>query len=76
MTCDTGCRALDIHGRVADDVFAAGDVDHLVLNPIYEYRLIALEHWANAVEQAEVAAHNMVSAQADGWAHLSIPLFW
>jgi hypothetical protein len=45
-------------------------------NPIYEYRLISLEHWANAVEQAEVAAHNMVSSQADRWPHLSIPLFW
>ncbi|SFG57835.1 Cytochrome P450 [Streptomyces mirabilis] len=75
ITCDTGCRALDIHGRVADDVFAAGDVARCP-NPIYEYRLIALEHWANAVEQAEVAAHNMVSAQADRWPHLSIPLFW
>ncbi len=75
VTCDTGCRALDINGRVTDDVFAAGDVA-LCPNPLYEYRLISLEHWANAVEQAEVAAHNMVSAQADHRPHLSIPLFW
>lgn len=75
ITCDTGCRALDINGRVTDNVFAAGDVARCP-NPVYEYRLISLEHWANAVEQAEVAAHNMVSAQADCRPHLSIPLFW
>ncbi|MEU5088982.1 FAD/NAD(P)-binding oxidoreductase [Streptomyces sp. NPDC021356] len=75
IACDTGCRALDLNGLVTDDVFAAGDVARCP-NPIYEYRLISLEHWANAVEQAEVAAHNMVSGQADRWPHLSIPLFW
>ncbi|PBC63867.1 FAD-dependent oxidoreductase [Streptomyces sp. Tue6028] len=75
IACDTGCRALDINGLITDDVFVAGDVARCP-NPIYEYRLISLEHWANAVEQAEVAAHNMVSAQADRWPHLSIPLFW
>ncbi|MEU6660441.1 FAD/NAD(P)-binding oxidoreductase [Streptomyces sp. NPDC046821] len=75
IACDTGCRALDINGLITDNVFVAGDVARCP-NPIYEYRLISLEHWANAVEQAEVAAHNMVSAQADRWPHLSIPLFW
>ncbi|MFJ9773899.1 NAD(P)/FAD-dependent oxidoreductase [Kitasatospora sp. NPDC101157] len=75
IACDTGCRALDLNGLVTDDVFAAGDVARCP-NPIYEYRLISLEHWANAVEQAEVAAHNMVSGQADRWPHLSIPRFW
>ncbi|MFG2290748.1 NAD(P)/FAD-dependent oxidoreductase [Streptomyces sp. NPDC048595] len=75
IACDTGCRALDLNGLITDDVFAAGDVARCP-NPIYEYRLISLEHWANAVEQAEVAAHNMVSGQADRWPHLSIPLFW
>ncbi|MFF3787792.1 NAD(P)/FAD-dependent oxidoreductase [Streptomyces sp. NPDC001933] len=75
IACDTGCRALDLNGLVTDDVFVAGDVARCP-NPIYEYRLISLEHWANAVEQAQVAAHNMVSAQADRWPHLSIPRFW
>ncbi|MGW3231142.1 NAD(P)/FAD-dependent oxidoreductase [Kitasatospora sp. NPDC001095] len=75
IACDTGCRALDLNGLVTDDVFAAGDVARCP-NPVYEYRLISLEHWANAVEQAEVAAHNMVSGQADRWPHLSIPRFW
>jgi cytochrome P450/NADPH-dependent 2,4-dienoyl-CoA reductase/sulfur reductase-like enzyme len=75
VTCDTGCRALDVNGRVTDDVFAAGDVARCP-NPLYEHRLISMEHWANAVEQAEVAAHNMVSAQEDRRPHQSIPLFW
>lgn len=75
ITCDTGCRALDSNGRATDDVFAAGDVARCP-HPLYEYRLLSLEHWANAVEQAEVAAHNMVSAQADRRPYLSIPLFW
>ncbi|NUP43281.1 MAG: NAD(P)/FAD-dependent oxidoreductase [Streptomyces sp.] len=75
IACDTGCRALTLDGLVTDDVFVAGDVARCP-NPVYEYRLISLEHWANAVEQAEVAAHNMVNGQADRWPHLSIPLFW
>ncbi|MFK0252883.1 NAD(P)/FAD-dependent oxidoreductase [Streptomyces sp. NPDC090445] len=75
IACDAGCRALDINGLVTDDVFAAGDVARCP-NPVYEYRLISLEHWANAVEQAEVAAHNMVSGQAERWPHLSLPVFW
>ncbi|MFE5400625.1 NAD(P)/FAD-dependent oxidoreductase [Streptomyces sp. NPDC056580] len=75
IACDTGCRALTLDGLITDDVFAAGDVARCP-NPVYEYRLISLEHWANAVEQAEVAAHNMVSGQADRWPHLTLPLFW
>ncbi|MFF0108076.1 NAD(P)/FAD-dependent oxidoreductase [Streptomyces hirsutus] len=75
IACDTGCRALDLNGLITDDVFVAGDVARCP-NPIYECRLISLEHWANAVEQAQVAAHNMVSGQVDRWPHLSIPLFW
>lgn len=75
ITCDTGCRALDLKGHVTDDVFAAGDVACWP-HPVYDYRLVALEHWANAVEQAEVAAHNMVSDPADHRPHLSIPRFW
>ncbi|MGW5324798.1 NAD(P)/FAD-dependent oxidoreductase [Streptomyces sp. NPDC004014] len=75
IACDTGCRALTLDGLITDDVFAAGDVARCP-NPVYEYRLISLEHWANAVEQAEIAAHNMVSGQADRWPHLTLPLFW
>jgi NADPH-dependent 2,4-dienoyl-CoA reductase/sulfur reductase-like enzyme len=75
VACDAGCRAFDVNGLVTDDIFVAGDVARTP-HPIYEYRFLALEHWENAVEQAEVAAHNMVSAPADRWPHLSIPAFW
>ncbi|GAB4048691.1 NAD(P)/FAD-dependent oxidoreductase [Catellatospora paridis] len=75
VACDSGCRAFDLNGLVTDDIFVAGDVARCP-HPIYEYRFISLEHWANAVEQAEIAAHNMVNLQADRWPHLAIPTFW
>ena len=46
---------------VTDDVFVAGDVARFP-HPLYDYQFLALEHWGNAVAQAEIAAHNMVSA--------------
>jgi NADPH-dependent 2,4-dienoyl-CoA reductase/sulfur reductase-like enzyme len=75
VACDAGCRAFDINGLVTDDVFAAGDVARFP-HPVYEYQFMALEHWGNAVAQAEIAAHNMVSDQARRWPHLSLPVFW
>jgi NADPH-dependent 2,4-dienoyl-CoA reductase/sulfur reductase-like enzyme/ferredoxin len=73
--CDAGCRAFDVNGLVSDDVFAAGDVARLP-HPVYEYQFLALEHWGNAVTQAEIAAHNMVSGETDRWPHLTLPVFW
>jgi NADPH-dependent 2,4-dienoyl-CoA reductase/sulfur reductase-like enzyme/ferredoxin len=73
--CDAGCRAFDVNGLVTDDVFVAGDVARSP-HPLYDYQFLALEHWGNAVAQAEVAAHNMVSAQTDRWPHLASPVFW
>ena len=75
VVCDTGCRAIDVNGFVRDDIFVAGDVARFP-HPLYDYRLLALEHWGNAVAQAEVAAHNMICAPADRWAHLALPTFW
>ncbi len=73
--CDAGCRAFDVNGLVTDDVFVAGDVARFP-HPAYDYQMLALEHWGNAVNQAEIAAHNMVSAETDRWPHLSLPVFW
>jgi hypothetical protein len=73
--CDSGCRAFDVNGLVTDNVFVAGDVARAP-QPMFGYQLVSLEHWGNAVAQAEIAAHNMISAQADRWAHLSVPAFW
>ncbi|MGI8332149.1 FAD-dependent oxidoreductase [Actinomadura scrupuli] len=75
VTCDAGCRAFDVNGVVTDDIFVAGDVARFP-HPVYDYQLMALEHWGNAFDQAEVAAHNMISAGPDRWAHIVLPVFW
>jgi len=75
LACDAGCRAVDVNGVTTDDVFVAGDVARFP-HPLYDYQFLALEHWGNAVTQAEVAAHNMVSGPADRWPHLVTPVFW
>jgi NADPH-dependent 2,4-dienoyl-CoA reductase/sulfur reductase-like enzyme/ferredoxin len=75
VACDAGCRALDVNGLVTDDVFVAGDVARFP-HPVYDYQLVALEHWGNAVAQAEIAAHNMIAPQTDRWPHLALPEFW
>jgi NADPH-dependent 2,4-dienoyl-CoA reductase/sulfur reductase-like enzyme len=75
VSCDAGCRAVDVNGVVTDDVFVAGDVARFPL-PAYDYQFLALEHWGNAVAQAGVAAHNMISAQGERWPHLALPEFW
>ncbi|WP_433207806.1 FAD-dependent oxidoreductase [Dactylosporangium sp. CS-047395] len=75
VACDAGCRAFDVNGVVTDDIFVAGDVARSP-NAMFGYQFLALEHWANAVAQAEVAAHNMVSDEADRWPHLHMPQFW
>src|SRR5258708_5441806 len=73
--CDAGCRVFDINAIVTDDVFVAGDVARFP-HPLYDYQFLALEHWGNAVEQATVAAHNMVCAPADRRPHVAVPAFW
>ncbi|MFE4537895.1 NAD(P)/FAD-dependent oxidoreductase [Streptomyces scopuliridis] len=75
VACDAGCRAFNMYGIVTDDVFVAGDVARFP-HPLFEYQLMALEHWGNAVAQAEVAAHNMVSTGPHRRPHLAVPSFW
>ena len=75
VACDAGCRAFDVNGLVTDDVFVAGDVARAP-HPLFAYEFLALEHWGNAVGQAEVAAHNMVHAETARWPHLAVPEFW
>ena len=62
-------------GIVTDDIFVAGDVARSP-HPLFGYQFLALEHWGNAVAQAEIAAHNMISAGTDRRPHLSVPAFW
>ncbi|HEY6794202.1 MAG TPA: FAD-dependent oxidoreductase [Kineosporiaceae bacterium] len=75
VACDAGCRAIDANGLVTDNVFVAGDVARAP-QPLFGYQFLALEHWGNAVAQAEVAAHNMLSDEAHRWPHLDVPIFW
>ena len=75
VACDTGCRAFDANGLVTDDVFVAGDIARAP-QPMYGYQYLAVEHWGNAISQAEVAAHNMVSRETERWPHLAMPKFW
>jgi 3-phenylpropionate/trans-cinnamate dioxygenase ferredoxin reductase component len=75
IATDAGCRAIDVDGLVVDDVFAAGDVTRFP-HPLYDYQFLALEHWENAVTQARVAAHNMVSPTMERLPHISVPTFW
>ncbi|MBO3750075.1 FAD-dependent oxidoreductase [Streptosporangiaceae bacterium NEAU-GS5] len=75
VACDAGCRAVDVNGLVTDDVFVAGDIARFP-HPAFGYQFMSLEHWGNALNQAEIAAHNMVSDQARRWPHLSMPVFW
>jgi NADPH-dependent 2,4-dienoyl-CoA reductase/sulfur reductase-like enzyme len=73
--CDAGCRALDINGVVTDSIYVAGDIARAP-HPLYDYQFLSMEHWDNAVLGAEVAAHNMVSLEADRRPHLLLPNFW
>jgi len=75
VACDAGCHAFDANGLVTEDVFVAGDVARAP-HAAFGYQFLALEHWGNAVTQAEVAAHNMISHEASRWPHLSMPVFW
>ncbi|MDX3849587.1 NAD(P)/FAD-dependent oxidoreductase [Streptomyces sp. AK02-01A] len=75
VTCDAGCRAFNMYGIVTDDVFVAGDVARFP-HPLFEYQMLSLEHWGNAVAQAEVAAHNMVNPGPKRRPHLAMPAFW
>ncbi|WEO99175.1 FAD-dependent oxidoreductase [Streptomyces sp. FXJ1.172] len=75
VACDAGCRAFDMYGIVTDDVFVAGDVSRFP-HPLFDYQMLSLEHWGNAVAQAEVAAHNMISSGPPRRPHLAVPVFW
>ena len=73
--CDAGCRVADANAIVTDDVFVAGDVATFPL-ALFRYQRVTLEHWRNAMVQAQVAAHNMICREADRRPHVSVPWFW
>ncbi|MET9700879.1 FAD-dependent oxidoreductase [Streptomyces sp. NPDC006529] len=75
IACDAGCRAFDIRGIVTDDIYVAGDVARSP-HALFGYQFLSLEHWGNAVAQAETAAHNMLSESTERRPHLWVPAFW
>jgi NADPH-dependent 2,4-dienoyl-CoA reductase/sulfur reductase-like enzyme len=75
VACDAGCRVFDVNGVVTDTIFVAGDIARAP-HVLYEYQFLVLEHWDNAVFGGQVAAHNMVSLEADRRPHLPLPAFW
>ncbi|MBO0781570.1 MAG: NAD(P)/FAD-dependent oxidoreductase, partial [Ktedonobacteraceae bacterium] len=75
VVCDAACRAFDADGVVTDDIFVAGDVARWP-HPLYDGELLVVEHWSNAVTQAETAAHNMLATATTRRAHKSLPTFW
>ncbi|ROO88676.1 NADPH-dependent 2,4-dienoyl-CoA reductase/sulfur reductase-like enzyme [Actinocorallia herbida] len=75
IAADAACRAFDHNGIATDDIFVAGDVARMP-HALFGYQFLSLEHWGNAVEQARLAAHNMLAAGPDRRPHLWIPAFW
>jgi NADPH-dependent 2,4-dienoyl-CoA reductase/sulfur reductase-like enzyme len=73
--CDAGCRVFDVNGVVTDSIFVAGDIARAP-HVLYGYEFLVLEHWDNAVFGGKIAAHNMVSLEADRKPHLPLPAFW
>jgi 3-phenylpropionate/trans-cinnamate dioxygenase ferredoxin reductase subunit len=68
VICDEHCLALG-----ARHVAAAGDVANW-LNPLYD-RPMRVEHWTNAIEQAEYAARALLGDRS-GPGYTSLPYFW
>ena len=68
VVCDETCAALGGEGRVA----AAGDIARWP-NPLFDGQLMRIEHWTNAAEQAEAAAHAVLGAGAPFG---PVPYFW
>jgi 3-phenylpropionate/trans-cinnamate dioxygenase ferredoxin reductase component len=75
VVCDGACRVFDADGVVTDDIFVAGDVARWP-HPLYDGQFLVVEHWSNAVTQAETAAHNMLANAATRRAHKPLPAFW
>src|SRR5450759_5169563 len=71
LTLDNGIVVDEFLRPSAPDIFAAGDVA-ATWNPMYQKR-IRMEHWANALNQGETAARNMLG---QGTAYAKLPYFY
>lgn len=75
ITCDGFCRVLAADGAIVPGIYAAGDVARWP-NPIYDGRLVSIEHWGNAVEQGRHAARNMLAEPDAQREYDHLPAFW
>lgn len=75
VTCDAFCRVLAADGSPLPGIYAAGDVARWP-NPLYDGRLVSVEHWGNAVEQSRHAARNMLAEAGDQRPYGHLPAFW
>ena len=71
LTLENGIVVDEFLRTSAVDVFAAGDVA-ATWNPLYNKR-IRMEHWANALNQGQTAALNMLGREA---AYTKLPYFY
>lgn len=69
VVCDERCAAIG-----ADRVVVAGDVARW-FNPLFG-RHMRVEHWTNAVEQADAAARRLVAGPDDTPPFAPAPYFW
>ncbi len=74
VAVDGSLRALDADGSPDPRVFAAGDVTRWA-HPLGDGRLLSIEHWGTAVEQARHVARTIVGdEQQEPFAEL--PRYW
>jgi 3-phenylpropionate/trans-cinnamate dioxygenase ferredoxin reductase component len=71
LTLENGIVVDEFLQTSAPDVFAAGDVA-ATWNPMYKKR-IRMEHWANALNQGQTAARNMLGQHT---AYAKLPYFY
>jgi NADPH-dependent 2,4-dienoyl-CoA reductase/sulfur reductase-like enzyme len=73
VLCDPTCAALAESGGVAEGIVVAGDLCRWT-NPLFDESM-RVEHWDNAVEQAEAAARRLVQG-LDALPYAPVPYFW
>jgi len=71
LTLENGIAVDEFLRTSAPDIFAAGDIA-ATWNPMYKRR-IRVEHWANALNQGQTAARNMLGEHT---AYAKIPYFY
>jgi NADPH-dependent 2,4-dienoyl-CoA reductase/sulfur reductase-like enzyme len=72
--CNSSCNALEKAGLPVPDIFVCGDIARL-RHPLSGGRLVSLDHWSAATEQAKVVAANLLRA-GSATNDTNLPRFW